>query len=613
MSNDAGQLLIRAGLVTEQQIMNARRNITLQGGTLGEHLVMMGAVDDEKLTQFYHQALMVPRANPNRLAQVPRRSITLVPADMASEFRLVPVRVDGDLNLTLAMSDPANSHAVDEIAFFTSHYVMRQVATQTQIAWCLAHYYDVVTPLGETLMQEAPAKAKPTTAAKGKPSARRRVLPPLTSPIPRPSTVQPTPDPLAKTEPVTLDSETHTPTQAEQSPPAGVPKPQEDAPVLLVQKKQPRTDRPSTGVPIQPASEEDGVIILSTKKRRNARSTDIGVGLKPRPPSNSPVPVENSGTVRDRAPSEDQATAPTQDSAPRALADEADTTVNVIPSPQPEHDDDGFGPPGTTIPPPLLAANLEDEPKTAIPLRVEDEVGSGAASEFQIKVDDGWEVTAGKTSQPRAASPSKAASDRAAAENTKSADSAAPTAINDGPSIPFVDPSESHLTPQQRQRELERASLHLVETLRDMDRADSRTAVLDVLINYFSEGFARIAFFAVQSGKLSLWRAAGYAPPDDEATLKLDSPSTFQDIVRSRLPFRGTMKDPASTQFLVNAVGEPADWCLAVPITIRDRCVGVLYADNSAGHIFHEHLSVIFRAAGDALERVLKSRKLKQQ
>ena len=62
--------------------------------------------------------------------------------------------LDGDNNLTIAMSDPSDRHAVDEIAFFPGAYVVRAVATQMQIAWCLAHYYGHVTALGQRLLSD---------------------------------------------------------------------------------------------------------------------------------------------------------------------------------------------------------------------------------------------------------------------------------------------------------------------------------------------------------------------------------------------------------------------------------------------------------------------------
>src|SRR5262249_44228521 len=77
-----------------------------------------------------------------------------------------------DNNLTVAMSDPSDRHAVDEISFFTGAYVVRAVATQMQIAWCLAHYYGHVTDLGERLMEEP--GARPRAKSDSNPHARPR-------------------------------------------------------------------------------------------------------------------------------------------------------------------------------------------------------------------------------------------------------------------------------------------------------------------------------------------------------------------------------------------------------------------------------------------------------
>ncbi len=91
--------------------------------------------------------------NPNTLARLSPKVVAAIPSDMAIELRAIPVSLDGDNNLTVAMSDPSDRHAVDEISFFTGTYVVRAVATQMQIAWCLAHYYGHVTQLGARLMQ----------------------------------------------------------------------------------------------------------------------------------------------------------------------------------------------------------------------------------------------------------------------------------------------------------------------------------------------------------------------------------------------------------------------------------------------------------------------------
>ena len=87
MADDAGALLVRSGLVSASSLDAARVGVGEHGGTLGEHLVMARAVDDDALTEFYRQRLLVPRVNPNTLARLPARVVASIPADMAVELR----------------------------------------------------------------------------------------------------------------------------------------------------------------------------------------------------------------------------------------------------------------------------------------------------------------------------------------------------------------------------------------------------------------------------------------------------------------------------------------------------------------------------------------------
>jgi len=207
LADDAGALLVRSGLVTANALDEARARVQELGGTLGEALVVAGAINDDALTEFFCTRLLVPKVNPNSLAKLLPKVIAVIPADMAIELRSIPVSLDSDNNLTVAMSDPSDRHAVDEIAFFTGAYVVRAVATQMQIAWCLAHYYGHVTPLGQRLLQpsQQPITANPLKdelvraaiapasqsgrmpRAKGLTgkvdAARHRALPPMTGPV----------------------------------------------------------------------------------------------------------------------------------------------------------------------------------------------------------------------------------------------------------------------------------------------------------------------------------------------------------------------------------------------------------------------------------------------
>ena len=166
MSHDPGSLLVSAGLVGEEQLNLARKAAAQHGGTIGEHLVLCNFVDDDTLTDFYVSRLRVQRASESELSSIAPRLLKLVPPDMAVEFRVLPISIDPDQNLVVAMSDPTNQHAIDEIGFFTSAYVIRKAATQAQVAWGLAHYYAVVTPLARG--GHGPGGAAPrVTAAQG--------------------------------------------------------------------------------------------------------------------------------------------------------------------------------------------------------------------------------------------------------------------------------------------------------------------------------------------------------------------------------------------------------------------------------------------------------------
>src|SRR3569833_4145226 len=196
VADDAGALLVRSGLVTSSALDDARARVTEIGGTIGEQLVANGVLTDEVLTDFYKTRLLVPQVSPNTLARLPMKVVGLIPNDMAIELRVVPVSLDEDNNLTVAMSDPSDRHAVDEIAFFTGAYVVRAVATQMQIAWCLAHYYGHVTALGQRRLRvaqselvkpaPAPAPGRPQRAKglTGKVNApRHRAVAPVTGPV----------------------------------------------------------------------------------------------------------------------------------------------------------------------------------------------------------------------------------------------------------------------------------------------------------------------------------------------------------------------------------------------------------------------------------------------
>jgi len=75
------------------------------------------------------------------------------------------------------------------------------------------------------------------------------------------------------------------------------------------------------------------------------------------------------------------------------------------------------------------------------------------------------------------------------------------------------------------------------------------------------------------------------------------------------LPYRGPMLDDASRTFLMAVLGATPAEILLVPVSVRDRVVGVLFGEHRLRHTFDDQLTLASRAAGMALERILKARK----
>ena len=137
---------MRRGIVSADAMARANKSTAMQGGTLGEHLVRSGAIDEETLASFFHRQLVLPRIAAARLDNISPAVLRLVPAEVAVEFRVVPVAVDRDGSLLVAMADPSNNHAVEELAFFVDAFILRGVATQSAVRVAIARYYPEAVP-----------------------------------------------------------------------------------------------------------------------------------------------------------------------------------------------------------------------------------------------------------------------------------------------------------------------------------------------------------------------------------------------------------------------------------------------------------------------------------
>ena len=109
------------------------------GGKLGYNLVKLGFVKDEEIASLLSRQYGVPSINLSQF-QIDAAVIKLVPAATVQKYEVVPVSRVG-ATLTIAMSDPTNVFAVDDIKFMTGYHVEPVVAAQTAILAAIDHYY----------------------------------------------------------------------------------------------------------------------------------------------------------------------------------------------------------------------------------------------------------------------------------------------------------------------------------------------------------------------------------------------------------------------------------------------------------------------------------------
>jgi type IV pilus assembly protein PilB len=136
-----GELLLKEKRITPEQLQEALNQQKANGGKLGFTLVKLGFVRDEEITSLLSRQYGVPSID---LAQfeIDALVIKLIPPDTAQKYQIIPVSRSG-ATLTIAMTDPTNVFAMDDIKFMTGYNVEPVVASETAVAAALQKYYQV--------------------------------------------------------------------------------------------------------------------------------------------------------------------------------------------------------------------------------------------------------------------------------------------------------------------------------------------------------------------------------------------------------------------------------------------------------------------------------------
>ncbi len=152
MSGRLGELLVRENLISVQQLRKAQEEQQKSGARIGTALIKTGAIEESKLTDFLSKQYGVPAINLKDF-DIDPEIIKLVPKDVALKHLVIPVNRAGP-SLIVAMCDPSNIYAVDDLKFLTGYNIEAVVASEPSIRDAIERYHAEKGPSLDEIVNE---------------------------------------------------------------------------------------------------------------------------------------------------------------------------------------------------------------------------------------------------------------------------------------------------------------------------------------------------------------------------------------------------------------------------------------------------------------------------
>ena len=163
-----GELLLKENMVSPQQLQDALNHQKTSGGKLGKAFVSLGFVKDEEITSLLSRQYGVPSINLEHF-EVDAAIIKIIPAETARKYQVLPLSRSG-ATLTIAMADPTNVFAMDDIKFMTGYNVEPVVASESALEDAIDKYYGSTRSL--ELRREGAGGGAPAGGGYGIPGGR---------------------------------------------------------------------------------------------------------------------------------------------------------------------------------------------------------------------------------------------------------------------------------------------------------------------------------------------------------------------------------------------------------------------------------------------------------
>ncbi|MBC8414538.1 type II secretion system protein GspE, partial [bacterium] len=140
MAAKLGQLLLSNNIIDEAQLNQAMDLQKQEGGRVGSNLIKLGFLTEDQLVEFLSKQYSVPAYTLSD-EEIDASIIKFIPYDVAYKYQIFPVSKNG-ASLTLAMTDPSNVFAIDDVKFMTGYDVKPVVASESAVKDAIARHYE---------------------------------------------------------------------------------------------------------------------------------------------------------------------------------------------------------------------------------------------------------------------------------------------------------------------------------------------------------------------------------------------------------------------------------------------------------------------------------------
>ncbi len=150
-SNRLGEILVKNNLISREQLGKALEEQKLNGNQvrLGSILIKQNLLTEEELTSFLSKQYGVPTVNLSDY-EIDAAVIKVIPPEVVQKYQLIPVNRAG-ATLIVAVSDPSNLFAIEDIKFMTGYNIEMVVASERDIKTAIDKYYDQSASLADVM------------------------------------------------------------------------------------------------------------------------------------------------------------------------------------------------------------------------------------------------------------------------------------------------------------------------------------------------------------------------------------------------------------------------------------------------------------------------------